>query len=163
MAPSVKNRKAHHTGIQDPARLLELDPMRGRPLQAKPSRSKRRLNRKRKSPNSNPTPFERWRRNQRWKTLRLLSEYYLSKEEEQQAYGKFARAALEDLKNEATQTFSFANWQKWTEQLPEGSLGRAMLEDEDSRPMPEHDYDLKEEMILRLLVHEAEALRDGPS
>lgn len=153
----------HHTGIKDPARLLELDPLRGKPLQAKPSQKSHARSPKRKSPNSNLTPFERWRRNQRWKTLRLLAEYYLSKEEEQQAYGKFARAALEDLKNEATQTFSFANWQKWTEQLPEGSLGRAMLEDEDSRPMPEHDYDLKEEMILRLLVHEAEALRDGPS
>lgn len=87
--------------------------------------------------------------------LSTLSEYYLSKDEQQQAYGKFARLALEGLKKEAPGTYSFSNWQEWAKELPEGSLGRAMLEDEDAKEMSEHDYDLKEEMILRLLGHEA--------
>ena len=145
--------------VQDPNTFLELitdyKPVRGEDIvQAKLPKSKPKATLNRVI--SKGTAEERRKRKERRKILQILSELALSREEKERAYGRFARSTLDGL-SKAVQgnTYSFANWQEWAKELPEGSLGKAMLKDEDSRPMPEHDYDLKEEMILRLLEHEA--------
>lgn len=157
-----KKQKGSSDGVQDPSTLLELISL-DKPFRVKePPEPKKISSKPRVTLNriiSKGTAEDIRKRKERRKILEVLAELALSREEKERAYGRFARTALEGLSKAAQgSTFSFANWQEWADQLPEGSLGKAMLRDEDAKTMPEHDYDLKEEMILRLLRHEATSI-----
>ena len=87
----------------------------------------------------------------------IVKDLAHSRDETERAYAYLAEKASEELKKETPGRHNFGAWQAAATKLPEDSVTRALIEDEDTRTMTEEEYAIRASVIGRALRHEVSA------